>query len=77
MYVADEYSKVLGVKGTTITGFDETKSICKTLRKPGEQLKEFMRASKAQQRKFLSGIKAVESRMNGRINADTLLLKAM
>lgn len=77
MYVADEYSKVLGVKGTTIIGFDETKSICKTLRKPGEQLKEFMRASKAQQRKFLSGIKAVESRMNGRINADTLLLKAM
>jgi hypothetical protein len=77
VYVADEYSKVLGVKGTTITGFDETKSVCKTLRKPGEQLKEFMKASKAQQRKFLSSIKAVESRMNGRLNADTLLLKAM
>ena len=77
VYVADEYSKVLSVKGTTITGFDETKSVCKTLRKPGDQLKEFMKASKAQQRKFLSSIKAVESRMNGRLNADTLLLKAM
>lgn len=77
VYVASEYSKVLGVKGTTITGFEETKSICKTLRKPAEQLKEFMRASKVQQRKFLGGIKAVESRMNGRLNADTLLLKVV
>ena len=77
VYVASEYSKVLGVKGTTITGFDESKSVCKTLRKPAEQLKEFMKASKVQQRKFLSNIKAVESRMNGRLNGDTLLLKAM
>jgi hypothetical protein len=77
VYVADEYSKVLGVKGTTITGFDETKSVCKTLRKPAEQLREFMKASKVQQRKFLGNIKAVESRMNGRLNAETLLLKAM
>lgn len=77
VYVADEYSKVLSVKGTTITGFDETKSVCKTLRKPAEQLKEFMKASKVQQRKFLGSIRAVESRMNGRLNADTLLLKAM
>ena len=65
----------LGVKGTTITGYDEAKSLAKTLRKPDEQLKEFLKAGKVALRTFLKDIKAVEVRMNGRINEDTLLLK--
>ena len=73
-YVAQEF-KTLSVKGSSIENFDETKSVNKTIRKPEEKLKEFAKAGKVQLRKFLAEIKAVESRLNGRINADTLLLK--
>ena len=73
-YVADEY-KDLGVKGTTITGFSETLSVCKTLRKPEEKLKEFKAAGKVQLRKFLDTINATDTRMNGRINEEIVLLK--
>lgn len=74
-YVAAEYQE-LSVKGTSITGFDENKSVQKTLRKPEEQLKEFKAAGKVQLRKFLEDIKAVDIKLNGRINEDTVLLKA-
>ena len=74
-YVAAEYQE-LSVKGTSITGFDENKSVQKTLRKPEEQLKEFKAAGKVQLRRFLEDIKAVDIKLNGRINEDTLLLKA-
>jgi DNA uptake protein ComE-like DNA-binding protein len=73
-YVADEY-KDLGVKGTTITGFNATASVCKTLRKPEEKLKEFKAAGKVQLRKFLDGINATDTMMNGRINEETILLR--
>jgi hypothetical protein len=73
-YIAAEF-KDLGVKGTTITGFDEYKSVQKTLRKPAEQLKAFKDAGKVQLRKFLDDINAVDTRMNGRINEEILLLK--
>jgi hypothetical protein len=65
----------LAVKGTTIIGFDTIKSVQKTLRKPEEQLKEFKAAGKVQLRKFLDDIKAVDIKLNGRINEDTVLLK--
>ena len=65
----------LQVKGTTITGFDEELSVQKTLRKPEEQLKEFKAAGKVALRKFLDDIKAVDIKLNGRINIDTILLK--
>lgn len=73
-YVAAEFND-LGVKGTSITGFDEHKSVQKTLRKPEEQLKEFKAAGKVALRKFLEDIKAVDIRLNGRINEETILLK--
>lgn len=75
-YVAGEFSD-LSVKGTSITGFDEFKSIQKTLRKPEEQLKEFKNAGKVALRKFLEDIKAVDIKLNGRINEDTVLLKTL
>jgi hypothetical protein len=74
-YVADALQGPLGVKGTSLIGFDESKSVCKTLRKPEEKLKEFAKAGKIQLRKFLEDIKATETKMNGRINADIVLLK--
>lgn len=74
-YVADSVTGPLGIKGTTITGYNETTSIGKTLRKPEEKLKEFLKAGKIQLRKFLEDIKATETLANGRINSDTILLK--
>jgi len=73
-YVSGEFNE-LSVKGTSVTGFDEIKSVQKTLRKPEEQLKEFKAAGKVALRKFLEDIKAVDIKLNGRINEDTILLK--
>jgi hypothetical protein len=76
-YVAEDHGGVLGVKGTTITGFSETKSTQKTLRKPEEQVKAFLASNKVELRKFLENIKTTEIKLNGRINADTILLKVI
>jgi hypothetical protein len=73
-YVAAEYQE-LSVKGASITGFDEHKSVQKTLRKPAEQIKAFKDAGKVQLRKFLEDINAVDTTLNGRLNEETLLLK--
>ena len=73
-YVSASY-QTLSIKGTSITGFDPDKSVAKTLRKPEEQLKEFAKAGKVALRTFIKDIKAVEVKLNGRINEDTLLLK--
>lgn len=73
-YVTSEFGE-LGVKGTSIIGFDENRSVQKTLRKPEEQLKEFKSAGKVVLRKFLEDIKAVDIKLNGRINEETILLK--
>ena len=73
-YIAAEF-QTLGVKGTTITGFNEHTSIQKTIRKPEEKLKEFKAAGKVQLRKFLDDINATDTKMNGRINEETILLK--
>lgn len=65
----------LQVKGTTITGYDENLSIQKTLRKPEEQLKAFKAAGKVALRKFLDDIATTDTKLNGRCNPDTILLK--
>ena len=73
--VADDYSKTLTVKGTTILGFDSVKSQTKTLRKPAEQLKEVM-GSKPAGRKFFESIKSVGITPKGRSNERTIIVKA-
>jgi len=65
----------LSVKGTTIIGFDEEQSVQKTLRKPDDQLKEFKGAGKVALRKFLDEINTTDTKLNGRCNLDTVLLK--
>lgn len=74
-YVAEDLGGALSVKGTAIIGYSETKSVQKTLRKPDQQLKDFLKAGKIELRKFLDNIKATEIKLNGRINQDTVLLK--
>lgn len=75
-YVAEDFQD-LAVKGTTIINFSPNKSVQKTLRKPAEQLKAFKDSGKVALRKFLEDINAVDTKMNGRINTDIILLKVM
>ena len=65
----------LSVKGTTILGFNETESVQKTLRKPPEQLKAFKDSGKVKLRKFLEDIPTTDTKLNGRCNPETILLK--
>jgi hypothetical protein len=74
-YIADDYSKSFTVKGNTILGFDNVTSEIKTLRKPGEQIKEVM-GSKPAARKYFKDIKAVGTVPNGRFNENMIILKA-
>jgi len=74
-YIADEYSKSFTVKGNSILGFDTIQSEIKTLRKPGEQIKEIM-GSKPAARKYFKDIKAVAAVPNGRFNENMIILKA-
>jgi hypothetical protein len=73
-YIADQYSQSFTVKGNTIIGFDTGKSEIKTLRKPGEQLKEVM-GSKPAARKYFEGIKATATTPNGRFNENMIILR--
>lgn len=76
-YIADEMTGPLGIKGTSLTGFDEHSSIQKTVRKPDEKLKEFKSAGKIALRKFLEEINSTDTKLNGRINEDIILLKVV
>ena len=64
----------LEAKGTTLIRFSENESIAKTLRKPIEQLAEFKKCGKIQRKKFFEAIKTTETKLNGRINPETILL---
>ena len=65
----------LSVKGSSILNFVESKSIQKKLRKPDEMLPEVLNGGKVFLRNVMESIRAVDSKMTGRINADTILLK--
>lgn len=73
-YVAED-ACTFQVKGTTLQFFDEKRSIQKTLRKPADQLKQFKGAGKVALRKFLDEIPTTDTKLNGRFNPDTILLK--
>lgn len=75
LYVADDSQSTLYVKGSKILGYSETRSVTKTLRKPEQQIRELMAAGKPASKKWFTDIKAVESKLNGRITDQMLLLK--
>jgi hypothetical protein len=75
-YVAADDAGQLGIKNSSILGYDPKKSVAKTLRKPAEQLKNFANSGKIALRTFLEDIKAVPVELNGRLSADIVLLKA-
>jgi uncharacterized protein (DUF433 family) len=74
IYIA-KTSAGLNVKGTSIIDFTE-KSFQKTLRKPAEQLKEF-KEQNTQKRviDWFGKIKSTDTILNGRINAEVMILK--
>jgi len=74
-YIAQDAAG-LTIKGTSIKDFAMS-SRQKNLRKPKEQLKDFMSSGKVQLRKFLNNIKAVDVKMNGRLNKDVVILKVV
>jgi len=76
-YVADEMTGPLTVKGTGIVGFDEHTSVQKTIRKPDEKLKEFKSAGKVALRSFMDSINATDTKLNGRLNEETILLRVV
>jgi len=65
----------LSVKGTTIIGFDEKKSVCKVMRKPQEIIGVVSKNGgiRAVKNAF-NASKTVEKAPTGRINEDTILL---
>jgi hypothetical protein len=65
------------VKGTSLTNFNETKSIQKKLRKPEVTLPEVLNGGKVYLRSAMENIRAVESALTGRINEDTILVRAI
>lgn len=75
VYNASEFDKSMSVRGSTIIGWDPNTSVCKTLRKPIEQLKDVMDGGKIASKNAFKGIKSKEFKMNGRFNKETLILK--
>lgn len=77
VYHADPAAQVLGIKGTSLVGFDPKLSIAKTLRKPKDQLSLFNKSGKVALRTFVDDIKSTPVVLTGRINGDTVILKTV
>jgi hypothetical protein len=65
------------VKGTSLLGWDPEVSAQNGLRKPAVTIDEVMKGGKMQLQKILSKLTTVTTKMNGRINADTILLRVL
>ena len=64
------------LKGTTLQNMDVNNTNKKKLRKPDETLREIMSTTKAKIGRVYTDIKTKPSEFNGRINEDTIILKA-
>ena len=76
VYVVDDFKSGLAVKGTTIQDFDPAKSVQKTLRKPAEQIKNWTGTSKMKFARAFKELTTTDTKMNGRFNENTIILKA-
>lgn len=74
-FVADEYAGGLTVRNNMIEGFDSNKTKQKTVRKPAEQLKEFMAASLPNSRKIYKNTKGVETKVSNRFADEIIILR--
>lgn len=67
----------ISVKGTTLTGFEQSESEYKTLRKPEEQITKLLSTGKIGLRKFMGEMKTKARKPNGRINENIVILKVL
>lgn len=74
-YVADPLIQTLSVKGTTITGFDESKTMQKTVRKP-EVLKGAGKLARTKFDKLYNELTTTETKANGRLNDHCLIIRS-
>jgi hypothetical protein len=65
------------VKGTSIQGWDPEVSAQNGLRKPAATIAEVMFGGKMQLAKILGKLTTITTKMNGRINSDTILLRVL
>ena len=67
----------LSVRGTTITGYDTDASVTKKVRKPEQVIPQVLNAGKVDLRSIMKNLSTTESKANGRINKDTILLRVI
>jgi hypothetical protein len=67
----------LGVRGSSLTGYDEKTSITKKLRKPKDQIATLMQGGKVVLRKFMDDVKCKPKEASGRLNSDTVILRVL
>ena len=77
-YFVAEAGATLSVRGTSVLNFNDDKSLSKILRNPERDLAAFRSANNARRIEVLINdtIKGVTHKANGRLNADTVILKA-
>lgn len=75
-YVVAAEGKTLSVKGTTIINIDPEKTVFKRLRKP-EILHEMLKGTPAKMLREFKKVKTKEDVANGRLNAETMILKVV
>lgn len=67
----------LSIKGTTIQDFDDDLSQTKLVRKPLEVIPNVMSGGKIVLRKLMDGLTTKASKATGRINSDTIIMRAV
>lgn len=75
-YLVAPDNQALTIKGTTVQNFDENKSLTKKIRKPEKNLSELLNMGKIAMVKSFVNLKTKAISANGRLNKDTVILKA-
>jgi len=74
-YLVTDNSNGFTVSGTTVKNYDAELSFKKKLRKPEEMIDAINKSTKLRALKALKALKTKDSSTDGRINADTIILK--
>ncbi len=76
LFIASDAGGIM-VKGSTLKNFNEDTSFSKTVRKPEKVLESVLSGGKVALRKVMDGIRSKQYKLNGRVNKDTVLLRAI
>jgi hypothetical protein len=76
-YLVCQRREGFAIKGTTILYFDTEQSFKKKIRKPELALTSLAKSTKAKGLKELKALKTAETPADGRINADTVIVKVL